>query len=250
MEPTQNNQPNPYSSNEPKDNPQMIPMAIVAAGALIAAAIYFGGSHPVGSLTQGANSLTGGPTPSASIDVKDVSGADHIVGNQNAQVVAVEYSDLECPFCKVFHNTMRQIMNTYTTNQVAWVYRHFPIAQLHSKAPKEAEASECAFAQGGNTAFWAFINKVFDTTNSNDSLDASQLPKIAGEIGLDVNAFNTCLSSGKYTKEISDAVVAAGKAGAQGTPYTVLIGKNGQKVIVNGAEPFESVKAKIDSLLK
>ncbi len=245
MEPIQNNPQNTYLPNEPKDNPQMIPMAIVAAGALIAAAIYFGGSHPQGNLTQGANSLTGGTNPTASIDVADVSSADHIIGNPNAQVVAVEYSDFECPFCKVFHNTMRQIMNTYTTNQVAWVYRHFPIAQLHSKAPKEAEASECAYEQGGNTAFWSFANKVFDTTTSNNSLDPAQLPKIAGDIGLDVGAFNTCLSSGKYTKAIADDVVAAGKAGAQGTPYTVLIGKKGQRIVVNGAEQLKNPLSRV-----
>lgn len=243
MEPTQQT----HHHKEPKDNPQMIPLAIVAAGALIAGAIYFGGSTPSGSLVKGnPNSLLGGDN---SPKIEDVSDKDHLLGSRGAKVIVVEYSDLECPFCKVFHNTMRQIMDTYDDNQVAWVYRHFPIAQLHSKASKEAEASECAAEQGGNTAFWNFVNKVFETTNSNNSLDSSQLPQIAASVGLDVTAFNTCLSSGRYTKKIADDVIAAGKAGAQGTPYSVVIGKNGQQVIINGAEPFETVKAKIDSLL-
>ncbi len=239
MEPTQQIQ--------PKENPQLIPLAIVAAGALIAAAIYFGGSTPAGSLTGNNNALT---NTGGSIEIADVSTKDHIRGNKDAKVTVVEYSDLECPFCKVFHATMRQIMSTYGETNIAWVYRHFPIAQLHSKAPKEAEASECAAELGGNSAFWNFIDKVFDVTNANNSLDPAQLPQIATSIGLDVNAFNTCLNSGKYTKAISDAVAAAGKAGAQGTPYSVIIGKNGQKIVVNGAEPFETVKAKIDSLMK
>lgn len=251
MEPIHDHPHHTHVPHEPKDNPQMIPMAIVVAGALIAAAIFFSGSasRPVSNSLTGTNSVTP-PVAGDTADIAPITSADRIQGNLNAQVIAVEYSDLECPFCKVFHTTMRQIMSTYNGNQVAWVYRHFPIAQLHSKAPKEAEASECAFEQGGNTAFWNFINKVFDTTNSNNSLDPAQLPQIAASVGLDVNAFNTCLASGKYAQKISDAVAAAQKAGAQGTPYTVLISKGGQKVVVNGAEPFATVKAKIDSLLK
>ncbi len=242
MEPTQ-------QPTDIKDNPQMIPMAIVAAGALIAAAIYFGGSTTGGKLIQGDPNSLLGANPS-SVDIEDVSSKDHIVGSPDATVIVVEYSDLECPFCKVFHATMRQIMDTYDDNQVAWVYRHFPIAQLHSRAAKEAEATECATEQGGNTAFWNYTNKLFEITNSNNSLDPSELPKIASSIGLDVSAFNNCLSSGKYTKQIEADVVAAAKAGAQGTPYSVAINKKGKKSIINGAEPFESVKGKIDLLLQ
>jgi protein-disulfide isomerase len=243
MEPTHQ-----HHIKEPADNPQMIPLAIVAAGALIAAAIYFGGSTPSGSLIRGnPNSLIGGDSAAK---IEDVTEKDHILGTRNAKVVVVEYSDLECPFCKVFHNTMRQIMDAYDDSQVAWVYRHFPIAQLHSRASKEAEASECATEQGGNTAFWNFVNKVFEITNSNNSLDPAQLPQIASSIGLDVTLFNNCLTSGKYTAKIANDVTAAGKAGAQGTPYSVAINKNGQQVVINGAEPFETVKAKIDSLLQ
>jgi protein-disulfide isomerase len=143
---------------------------------------------------------------------------------------------------------MQEVMNSYN-GQVAWVYRHFPIPQLHQKAPMEAEASECAAELGGNNAFWSFVDKVFETTNSNDSLDPAQLPKIAGDIGLDVEAFNTCLTSGKYTKAVQKSAEEAVKAGARGTPYSVIV-VGDQKVVINGAEPIESVKAKIDSLLK
>lgn len=241
MEPTQN-------TNSSKENAQMIPMAIVAAGALIAGAIYFGGSSTGGKLIQGdPSSLLGNNT---SIEVEDVSDRDHIRGNRDAEVVIVEYSDLECPFCKAFHNTMQQVMDTYEDNQVAWVYRHFPIAQLHSKAIKEAEATECAAEQGGNDAFWKYTDRLFEITNSNDSLDLAQLPQIASFVGLDVTAFNNCLSSGKYTKQIEEDVKEAAKAGAQGTPYSIAITRDGQKVVINGAEPFQTVKSKIDSLLK
>ncbi|MDB5254395.1 MAG: oxidoreductase [Parcubacteria group bacterium] len=222
-----------------------IPLAIVVAGLLIAGAIYFGGSKSPNMAVTNPN----GTQNAENVDVPAVSDKDHILGDKNAAVVLVEYSDFECPFCKVFNTTVHRLMDTYGS-KLAVVYRQFPIAQLHSKAPKEAEASECAAEQGGNTAFFKFADKVFETTNSNDSLDPAQLPIIAGQIGLDVAKFNSCLSSGKYTNKIAADVAAAAKAGAQGTPYSILITKDGKKATVSGAQPFEVVKAQIDGLLK
>jgi protein-disulfide isomerase len=220
---------------ETRTNYQLVPLAIVVAGLMIAGAIYFGGKSP--QLAQG--NLTGnqGPTQAATGVIEPVTASDHIIGSPDAKVVVVEYSDYECPFCKNFHNTMHQIVDAYK-GDVAWVYREFPIAQLHSKAAKESEAAECVTELGGNTAFW------------HDSLDPAQLPIIAQAAGVDFQAFNACLSSGKYTKKIEQAVAAAGKAGALGTPYSVAISKSGKKVAINGAQPFEVVKATIDSLLK
>lgn len=138
----------------------------------------------------------------------------------------------------------------YYDGKVAWVYRHYPIVQLHSRAPKEAEASECAWELGGNESFWRFANKLLETTGSNNTLDPVELPKIAEFAGVDVPSFDTCLSSGRYTSYINDSVNAAAKAGALGTPYSVAISKNGDRAIINGAEPIEMVKSKIDALLK
>jgi protein-disulfide isomerase len=231
-----------------KEGRQMIPLAIVAAGALIAGAIYFGGKpSTVTSLTNGTNTAN---NAAAAGVVAPVTSKDHVLGNPStAKLVIVEYSDLECPFCKVFHNTMHQVMDTYK-GQVAWVFRQFPIAQLHSKAPNEAQASECAAQLGGNDSFWKFIDGVFAATGSNNTLDPTQLPKIAGDIGLDVTAFNKCLSTGQFAQTITDDVTAAVKAGAQGTPYSIIITKDGKKLPINGAQPFDVVKAQIDALLK
>lgn len=217
-----------------------VPLAIVAAGAMIALAVYFSGSGGNGDLVgQGGGDFKA--------QVEPVSSADHILGNSNAEIVVVEYSDLECPFCKVFHTTMHRIVDEYG-GKVAWVYRHYPIEQLHSKAIKEAEASECAYEQGGNAMFWRYIDQVFAITEANNTLDTAELPRIAGKLGLDVASFNECLSSGKYTAQIKKDIEEAIKAGARGTPYSIII-KGKQQIPINGAEPFESVKAKIDSLL-
>lgn len=221
-------------------NKFLVPGAIVVAGALIALAIYSGGTKVPAS--RGLTDTAAEPLPA-------VTSKDHILGNPSADVVIVEYSDTECPFCKVFHNTLKEIMSTYN-GKVAWVYRQFPIPQLHSRAPKEAEATECAAELGGATVFWKYLDTVFTTTNSNDSLDPAELPKIASSLGLDVTAFNSCLSSGKYADKVQKSIEEAIKIGARGTPYSVLVAKDGRQTVVNGAEPIESVKAKIDALLK
>lgn len=229
---------------EQSQNSFLIPLAIVVAGGFVATAIYFGtGSADSPTAAIDTNNLD------TQIDLVPVTERDHIIGSRNSALVIIEYSDTECPFCKTFHNTMHQITREYD-GKVAWVYRHFPIAQLHTKAAKESEATECAAELGGHQAFWKYIDKIFETTSSNDSLDPSELPRIATAIGLDVTAFNTCLSSGRHAELVKKSVEEAIKAGALGTPYSVIVAKDGKKVVINGAEPIAMVKAKIDALLK
>ncbi|MGB3922133.1 MAG: thioredoxin domain-containing protein [Minisyncoccia bacterium] len=236
--------PNQYPNENPM-NKNVVPFAIVVAGALIALAVYFGSSDStLRSITE-----TSEKPAAAKAEVAPVTAKDHILGNINAEVIVIEYSDTECPFCKVFQTTMRQVVDGYQ-GKVAWVYRHFPIAQLHPKAAKEAEATECAAELGGNQVFWRYIDRLFEITPSNDGLDPAELPKIAAAVGLNQTTFNECLSSGRYTQFVTQSVEAAVKAGARGTPYSIILAKDGRQVVVNGAEPLATVKAKIDSLLK
>lgn len=219
----------------------VLPFTIVVAGVLIAGAVFLAGKG-------------GGPTPNpdGQPTVRPVDASDHIVGNPNAPVKIVEYADLECPYCKDFHITMHQIMDFYGANgQVAWVYRAFPLSQIHSKAPKEAEAAECAAAQGGSAAFFKFIDKVYEITPGSNGLDLNQLPIIAGEIGLNVETFNQCLNAGTYSKKVADSYLEAIAAGGQGTPYTLVM-VNGELVEggnLSGAQPYDSMRAIIDAVL-
>lgn len=120
----------------------------------------------------------------AKLTVRAVSNEDHVLGDRNAPVKLIEFSDLECPFCKRFHPTAKQVVTEYA-GKVALVYRHFPLDSLHAKARKEAEATECANEQGGNDKFWAYMDRLFDVTPSNDGLDLAELPKIAAFVGLE-----------------------------------------------------------------
>ncbi len=225
-----------------------VPIAIVIAGVLIAGSMYY-------SELNGAKEIAKAKvTPEAqdvSGEMKPITENDHILGNPNADLVIVEYSDTECPFCKQFHNTLNRVMNEYGKDgKVAWVYRHFPIDSLHSKARKEAEATECANELGGPSKFWEYINLVYSTTNSNNSLPESELPKIAKTVGLDVKAFNACLSGGKYAELVEAHYQDAVRSGGRGTPHSIIITKDGMKTPIQGAQPYENIKALIDALLE
>lgn len=177
-----------------------------------------------------------------------VNDKDRIKGSRDAEVFLIEYSDLECPFCKQFHATAKQAVDEYE-GRVAWVYRHFPLDMLHSKADKEAEGAECAFEQKGLDGFWGFVDQVFKVTPSNNGLNLDDLPDIASDAGLNKISFTTCLDSGKYKEEVERQYQEGVTAGVTGTPGNFIMNKKGEVWVVPGAVPFESIKSTIEEAL-
>lgn len=183
--------------------------------------------------------------------MRPITAVDHIRGNPDAPVKIVEYSDPECPFCKRFHETMKQVMDEYGKDgRVALVYRNFPLDQLHPKAPHEAEAIECAGDQGGNDSFWTYTDRLYEVTPSNNGLDPVELQNIAQYVGLNMAQFNTCLTSGKFTQRIQDDVQNAAATGGNGTPWSIVVSKSGKKYPLSGAQPYEAVKKLIELALQ
>lgn len=181
--------------------------------------------------------------------VPPVTSADHIRGDKNATLTWIEYSDMECPFCKRFHPTLIEMMDEYK-GKIKWVYRHFPLS-FHQNAQKQAEASDCAAELGGNDAFWKYTDRILERTTSNGTgfaLDA--LGPLAKEIGLNETKFKNCLDSGKYAQHVIAEMNAGAAAGVNGTPGSFLIDKDGQAQLVSGALPYEQIKALIDAQLK
>lgn len=228
-----------------------IPIAIIAAGALVGGGLAYGLAN-IGSGEAASPVLSGqgagdrGPDGEpTNVTVREVTKDDHIRGDVNAPITLVEYSDTECPFCKRFHPTMKQLLDEYP-GKVRWVYRHFPLTQLHPKAPREAEATECAGEQG---KFWEYIDRLFAVTPSNNGLDDAELPKIAQYVGLDVAQFTSCLESGKFAKKVQADTQDAINSGARGTPYSVIIDAKGGTTPVSGAVPYENLKLLIESKL-
>lgn len=172
---------------------------------------------------------------------------DHIRGNPDAPVTLIEYSDFECPFCKSFHPTVKKVVEE-SNGQVRWVYRHFPLDQIHPvKARKEAAASECAAELGGNDAFWKFADRFFEVTPSNNKTDIDTvLPRIAREIGLNEAKFASCLASGRHDKRVEEDYQNAVAAGGRGTPWSVVVWKSGRIYPLSGAQPYASVKQLVE----
>lgn len=174
--------------------------------------------------------------PSAPVNIT-VSEDDHIRGPKNALITIVEYSDFQCPFCARFHPEMQKVVTTYG-DKVRWVFRHFPLNQIHPEAQKASEASECAAEQG---KFWEYADKLFENQTQ---LGTTVYEKLAKDLSLNTGKFSSCLSSGKYAEKVNNSLVEGSRYGVQGTPGSFI---NGQ--VVPGAVPFEQLKSIIDAQL-
>jgi len=223
-------------------------IAIVLGLLIIGAAVVWGGGG-AGRDLFGKNA-TSTPSNQESFPIQPISADDHILGNPEAPIVLVEYSDLECPFCKNFHPTTKQAVAAYPGGELAIVYRHFPLDGLHTKARVEAEASECAARLGGNDGFWAYVDKIFAVTPSNDGLDTSLLPVLAAEVGLDRATFEECLASGEMAAIVEADYQDAVGAGGTGTPFVIVWNRTtGKQIKLPGAVPLAQIKTAVDSLL-
>jgi protein-disulfide isomerase len=239
----------PHTQPQAARSPLGVPVAIVIAAIFIAGAIVYTGNNRGGAPMQVGNGKQVVEQQTAEIDVAPVTEADHIFGNPNAPILIVEYSDFDCPFCKNFHETMQKIMETYGKDgKVAWVYRQFPLKQLHPNAPKVAAASECVASLGGNDAFWKFANVIVSDRGVNDPTNLTKLTEYAKQSGVDGAKFDACVAAGTFNEKITADVAAAMKAGAKGTPYSVMI-VGDQQGVIDGAQPYEVVSQMVETML-
>lgn len=178
------------------------------------------------------------------IELKDITKDDWMRGDKKAKLTIVEFSDIDCPYCVKFHETMQKLSEDYK-GKINWVYKHFPLTSLHPNAFKKAEAAECVGSLGGNDKFWPFLDKLV----SDKTITMDKLAEVAATFGVSGTKFQECYDSGKMTSKVQDMADQAVKAGGRGTPYSVIIFDD-QKTPINGALPYEQVKAQIDALLK
>lgn len=193
------------------------------------------------------------PNPSTPVKV-DISNSP-ILGDKNATLTLVEFSDYECPFCKkAFTDILPELKKNYiTSGKLRLIYKNLPLP-FHQNAAKEAEASLCAKDQGGDTAFYKYHDRIFTkTTSGGTGIALDQLPVIAEDLGLKVIAFQKCLDTGKFKAQVDKDLAEAQKVGANGTP-TWFLGKTTSSdsiegTIIVGAQPFSAFKSAIDQQL-
>ena len=176
---------------------------------------------------------------------------DHLYGNPDAPITLIEYSDFECPFCKGFHQNVKQLVDGYG-GKLNWIYRHYPLEFHNPGAQKEAEASECAGELGGNDAFWKYADAIYQRTTSNGKgFPIEKLAPLAEELGLDKAKFQACLDSGKYAARVKEEFAEGTNSGVSGTPASFFVNnKTGAVKLKTGALPAEALKTEIEQLLK
>jgi protein-disulfide isomerase len=188
--------------------------------------------------------------PPSKVGVDPVTSRDHVLGNLQAPIKMITYSDLDCPFCVRLHETMLPIVDKYSAaGEFAWVVRHFPLEMLHVNATEVAVASECSFRHGGPSAFWDFLDQYFYSTEQEDDL-STLLNDIAVKIKIDKKRFSLCHQNmselDKVEKDKADAI----ENGAQGTPWSVLINAKGEVIdTINGALPQDIIEGVIEKAL-
>ncbi len=222
-------------------------------GIVVLGVIFFvlGDKNPTGNVViNNGNNL---PSPSAKVEVS--ADDDPVLGDKDASVEIIEFSDYQCPFCRKFWTeTLPSIQKDYIgTGKVKFVYRDFPLG-FHPAAILSAEAANCAREKGGDDAYFKMHDKIFQEQNILDGGDANTGPvqstvqftaedikSWAKEIGYDIDS---CLDSGKYKDEIQKDLNDGSSAGVQGTPGFFVNGKP-----VSGAQPYSVFKQLIDSEL-
>ena len=181
--------------------------------------------------------------------VKTIKEEGYVKGNPDARFTIIEYSDIECPFCKQ-HNangTLQKVLTTYP-NDVNMIFRHFPLS-FHPHAQKAAEAAECvAELAGGAETFYKFLDMAFALSD----LGEVNLISAAKGMGADETKFKDCLTSGKFaTKVMNQQTEGATLFGVNGTPGNVIFdNQSGKFVLVAGAYPFDKFDQEIKAMMK
>ncbi len=222
-------------------------LILVVALVAVFAIGLIGGLAISGALTNPNN-----PNPQTGGRMQVSLDDDPSLGDANAEVIVIEFSDFQCPFCRMFYDqTISSLKDEYvSTGKVRFVYRDFPLSSIHPLAQKSAEASECADEQG---KFWEYHNKMFDEQSKlgQGTIDYSieDLKNWATEISLDANQFNQCLDSGKYEQEVQKEFQDGVSYGVSGTPTFYIVNLQKGFVEVVGAQPYSAIKQVIDSEL-
>lgn len=230
------------------------------------AALFFIGGFFVGSLWQENQMLksgTGttpttatapaadtGPTKEQLASLPLLKENDHIVGNKDAEVILIEYTDFECPFCALYHPTTKQLLTDYG-DKLALVYRNYPL-DFHPNAQKAGEAGECIAKLGGNEAYWKYANTIFET-NTNEAgqhrITPDAITAAAQASGVNMTQYQTCLDSGEMADKVKTDMAEGSAAGVGGTPGTFIVTKDGVQEYVPGAYGVDKMKPILDKYI-
>ncbi len=213
-----------------------LPGAILAAGILLAISVYAVRSTTDIVVPQG--------DPEA---VRPVRPEEHILGNPEAVVKVVTYADIDCAACKEFQQTMAQVMTEYGPNgQVAWVYRHLPLIDIHVYAKSHAEAAECVASLGGEGSFWRFIDLIQAIAPNQSEFLPEGYPVVVQQLGIPQASFDQCMATHQFASRVEDDFGNALDTGADSAPYVVLLIHGNDPITIEGGLSYETMKKLLD----
>lgn len=159
---------------------------------------------------------------------------EKVYGNPDARFKIYEYSDVECPYCKNFFPTPKEVSDL-SNGQVSVTWKNFPLGFHDPKATQEAVAVECAFKLKGNRAAWVALDRLFETTRSNGQA-SFVLDNFATEMGLDTAQYLNCIADPATIKAVQKDKDQAAAEGVGSTPTTIIVDTlTGQKERLSGA---------------
>lgn len=167
------------------------------------------------------------------------------MGDPNAPVKIIEYSDFQCPYCAKFtFDTEQQLIDVYVaTGKVYFEFNSFGVFI----GPESGRAAEAAYCAGDQNKFWEMHNIIFANQTGENVGDFTdkRLTAFANKLGLEMGAFNDCFTSGKYVEMVKQDGLDGKQAGVKATPSFTINGK-----LLEGALPFAGFQTEIEALLK
>ena len=222
----------------------LIPLSILVAGSFIGLALYFTSNNNPVVIEKYDDSQE------QEIEVRKVDPIkDHISGSKNAEIFIIEYSDMECSFCKNYNKqVVQKVEKLYEDNEkVGMVFRHFPLTSEHPSSFEEAVSLECASELGGDEKFFKFKEKIFSETASDGNFSSSRLEEIAVELEIKKDDFITCIKNPKSIQKVTDSFEEALSLGLNTTPSVFLQLSSGESYPIK--TDWESTKNLIDAYL-
>ncbi|MCU1287252.1 MAG: putative Membrane protein [Acidobacteriales bacterium] len=167
-----------------------------------------------------------------------VSSRDHILGDEDAPITLLEYGDYECPHCGAAHPVVKALLQRYP-DDVRYIFRHFPLTQIHPHAEAAAETAEFADSYD---RFWEMHNLIFE---NQDRLSIPFLFSAAESLGLSVERLQQALRSGEFSRRVRQDFLSGVRSGVNGTPSFFI---NGERH--NGSYAFTDLSEAIENQLE
>ncbi len=175
-------------------------------------------------------------------------GGEHLYGDPAARFTLIEFGDVECPYCRRFHDTVREIIDA-AAGRVNWRWKHLPLAFHDPAARREALAAECIAVRKGNRAFWVFLDELFRATRGGGG-GVADLDSLAVGVGAERDAFRACLVSGRHEEKLRRDREEATALGITGTPATLIVDhRSGGRRLLGGWRSAQEIVGNIRAMM-